>query len=140
MKAHRNSPNAEWWRFYFTESCRCAGCSGKETDLFTVFEARNGQRFAIHFEIKQPADRFKQDGIQSKGYALRAECWAKNPPPKVLPHTDASTGLFFSESKRKEYAAHLDCFDAKITFEEIAKEFPEVAEWNDQDKGGLAQA
>jgi len=32
MKLHRRNPTAEWWRFYFTEGCRCLGCSGKETD------------------------------------------------------------------------------------------------------------
>jgi hypothetical protein len=52
MRSHRQNPTAEWWRFYFTEGCRCLGCSGKETDVFAVFEDATGFRFAMHFEIK----------------------------------------------------------------------------------------
>jgi hypothetical protein len=130
MRAHRQNPTAEWWRFYFTEGCRCLGCSGKETDILAMFEdAVGSRRFAIHFEIKQPKDKFKADGIQARGYPLRAECWAGKPPPKVLPHHEASTGIFFSEAKRAEYAAHLDNFQTQITFEEIEREFPHLAAW-----------
>jgi hypothetical protein len=65
MRAHRQNPTAEWWRFYFTEGCRCLGCSGKETDILVMFEdAVGSRRFAIHFEIKQPKDKFKADGVQ----------------------------------------------------------------------------
>jgi hypothetical protein len=129
MRSHRQNPTAEWWRFYFTEGCRCLGCSGKETDIFAVFEDATGFRFAMHFEIKQPKDKFKVDGVQARGYPLRAECWANKPPPRVLPHQEASTGIFFSETKRTEYAPHLDNFQTKITFGEIEREFPHVAVW-----------
>jgi hypothetical protein len=134
MKAHRKNTTAEWWRFYFTEGCRCLGCSGKETDIFTIFEAAGGLRFAIHFEIKQPNDKFKADGIQSRGYHLRAQCWVGNPPPKVLAHQDASTGIFFSEARRTEYAPHLDYFQTRVTFEEIEREFPHLAVWRQDSK------
>jgi hypothetical protein len=129
MRAHRQNPTAEWWRFYFTEGCRCLGCSGKETDILVVFEGARSHRFAMHFEIKQPRDKFKADGIQARGYPLRAACWADKPPPKVLPHQQASTGIFFSEAKRAEYAPHLDNFQTKITFEEIEGAFPHLAVW-----------
>ena len=59
MQSHRQNPTAEWWRFYFTEGCRCLGCSGKETDILAIFEDAGGLRFAMHFEIKQPKDKFK---------------------------------------------------------------------------------
>jgi hypothetical protein len=129
MKDYRRNPTAEWWRFYFTEGCRCLGCSGKETDILAIFEDAAGLRFAMHFEIKQPKDKFKADGIQSRGYPLRAECWVDRPPPRVLPHQDASTGIFFSEAKTTEYAPHLDSFQTKITFEEIERDFPHLAIW-----------
>lgn len=129
MKAHRSNPTAEWWRFYFTEGCRCLGCSGKETDILAMFEGAAGVRFAMHFEIKQPKDKFKADGVQARGYPLRAECWVRNPPPRVLRHQDASTGIFFSEAKRSEYGLHLDNFQTQITFEEIERRFPQVAVW-----------
>jgi hypothetical protein len=128
MRAHRGNATAEWWRFHFTEKCRCDGCGGKETDILAVFE-EGGQRFAIHFEIKQPKDKFKADGIQSRGYPLRAACWAAKPPAKVLPHKFASTGIFFSEGKSGEYREHLTHFEAQITFEEIEEKFPHLALW-----------
>ena len=133
MKSYRRNTTAEWWRFYFTEGCRCLGCSGKETDIFTVFE-KGSERFAIHFEIKQPKDKFKSDGVQARGYPLRADCWAKSPPPRVLPHEYAATGIFFSEEKRKEYAPFLDNFQTQITFEEIEREFPQLAVWREGDE------
>ncbi|UPK40866.1 hypothetical protein IVB18_50555 (plasmid) [Bradyrhizobium sp. 186] len=129
ISAHRANLTAEWWRFHFTEKCRCDGCSGKETDLFTIFENKSSLRFALHFEVKQPQDKFKSDGIQSRGYPLRAQCWARKPPAKVLPHHMASTGIFFSAQKRKEYEPHLAHFKAQITFEEIEQQFPHLAVW-----------
>src|SRR4051812_15413435 len=65
MKAWRENATAEWWRFHFTEKCRCDGCSGKETDILTIFEDRSRLRFALHFEVKHPADKFKANGIQA---------------------------------------------------------------------------
>jgi hypothetical protein len=85
MARHRGNLTAEWWRFHFTEKCRCLGCSGKETDILAIFESEARIRFALHFEVKQPTDKFKSDGIQSKGYPLRAQCWANKAPTKV-PH------------------------------------------------------
>lgn len=129
MALHRRNSTAEWWRFHFTEKCRCLGCSGKETDILAIFESKSGIRFALHFEVKQPTDVFKGDGVQSRGYPLRAQCWVGSPPAKVLPHKAASTGLFFSEAKRSEYSEHLDHFKAQITFEEIEQNVPLVSKW-----------
>lgn len=136
MAVHRGNRTAEWWRFHFTEKCRCGGCSGKETDLLAIFESVSCVRFALHFEIKQPTDKFKSDGIQSKGYPLRAQCWTKTPPANVLPHHRASTGLFFSERKRREYASHLPNFGSLMTFEEIEAQFPHLATWHTKQMRG----
>src|SRR5436190_8716042 len=78
MALHRSNSSAEWWRFHFTEKCRCLGCSGKETDILAIFESKSRAWFALHFEVKQPTDIFKSDGIQSRGYPLRAQCWVEN--------------------------------------------------------------
>jgi len=129
MALHRGNSSAEWWRFHFTEKCRCLGCSGKETDILAIFETTAQVRFALHLEVKQPTDKFKSDGIQSRGYPLRAQCWAAKAPAKVLPHHQASTGLFFSETMRAEYVEHLDNLKALMTFEEIETDFPDVAKW-----------
>lgn len=65
MHQKRNAEN--WWRSHFTEKCRCADCSGKETDLLAIFETPTGFRFALHIEFKRPGDKFKSDGVQSAG-------------------------------------------------------------------------
>ncbi len=135
MARHRRNATAEWWRFHFTEKCRCLGCSGKETDLLAIFESKSNVRFALHFEIKQPTDNFKPDGIQSRGYPLRAQCWAGNPPAKVLPHHQASAGLIFSETRRADYAEHLEHFNSLVTFEDIERDHLHVATWKRTDIG-----
>ena len=122
MHSRRNAES--WWRSHFTEKCRCAGCSGKETDLLAIFETTTGFRFALHIEIKHPGDKFKDDGIQSAGYPLRAACWASNAPANVLPHHQSTTVLLFSEGNRSKYGPHLHHFQTLITFEEIAPHFP----------------
>jgi hypothetical protein len=124
MKQRRSAISQNWWRSHFTESCRCAGCSGKETDLLAIFETATGFRFALHIEVKHPADKFKSDGIQSRGYPIRASCWAANPPQNVVRHHQATTVLLFSSSKAYEYAAHLPHFATLITYEALRANFP----------------
>jgi hypothetical protein len=126
MRAWRGNATAEWWRFHFTEKCRCDGCSGKETDILAIFESKSRRRFALHFEVKHPRDKFKADGIQSRGYPLRAQCWAMKPPAKVLPHDTASTVLLFSKTKESEYGLHLAHFQTHMTFEDIEVAFPHL--------------
>lgn len=130
MEAHRRSPNAEWWRFHFYSSCDCEGCTGgRETDILAVFEANNGSRFALHFEVKQPKDRFSPHSLQERRYPLRAACWVRKTPPKVLPHQAASTGVFFSEKSRSKFAPYIHNFRTQITFEEVENAFPPIAAW-----------
>lgn len=124
MRALRSSGAANWWRSHFTEACRCPGCRGQETDLFAVFEADKDVRFALHFEVKQPTDRFPPHKDQAANYALRAECWTKTPPKSVLPHSDAATVLLCSQSRLTDYTPHLPKFGSVITFEAVADAFP----------------
>lgn len=133
MIAHRKNATAEWWRFHFSMRCNDPCCSGgRETDIFAVYESSVGQRFAMHFEVKQPTDKFDPKRLQGQRYALRAKCWIDKTPSKILKHQDASLGIFFSEAKRAAFEPVLSYFPTQITFEEIEKAFPEVAQWRNQ--------
>ncbi len=123
MFSKRGKKTKYWWRSHYTEVCRCAGCSGQETDLLAIFEAEMGVRFALHIEVKHPSDRFGKLH-QAVAYPVRAKCWAAKAPKSVLPHDKATTILLCSELKLKEYAPHLQSFGAVIKFEDIAKNFP----------------
>jgi hypothetical protein len=127
MKSRRSTVSENWWRSHFSERCRCAGCSGKETDLLAIFEALSGERFAIHVEIKRPGDSFKSNGVQAKGYPLRALCWTLNPPASVLPHSHATTALIMSEQDRGKFSPHVTHFMTLLTFEQIKEHFPRAA-------------
>lgn len=119
MKAHRSATAKNWWRSHFTDECRCPGCKGQETDLLAIFEIPQGFRFALHVEVKQPKDRFKENGIQAASYPLRAHCWStKGTLARGLPHSAATTALLFSETQRTRYGPHLRHFETLLTFEE----------------------
>lgn len=124
MKSRRSKSAKTWWGSHYTESCRCEGCKGKETDLMAVFEASSGFRFALHVEVKQPMDSFKKDGVQSAGYPIRAACWATKAPRAVVPHQRASTMVLFSERQIERYGSQLRSFAARLTFETIEAAFP----------------
>jgi hypothetical protein len=124
MKAKRGGSSVNWWRSHYTEKCRCQGCSGQETDILAVFETTTGIRFALHFEVKHPTDKFPIDRDQAGNYALRAKCWATLAPRAIVPHSDAATALLCSASKLAGYAPHLPKFGTVITFEDIGRVFP----------------
>jgi hypothetical protein len=129
MQAQRSAGAKYWWRSHFTESCRCLGCSGQETDLLAIFETATGHRFALHVEVKHPGDRFKDAGNQAASYPIRARCWATNgkTPAKVLPHAAATTVLLCSSLKLIDYTEHIGHFATVITFEDIKRNFPNVS-------------
>jgi hypothetical protein len=124
MFALRSAGTGTWWRSHFTEKCRCQGCRGQETDILAIFETVAGARFGLHFEVKQPKDKFPTDKDQAANYALRAKCWTVLAPKPVVPHADAATVLLCSASKLSEYKPHLSKFGTVLTFEEIAKVCP----------------
>lgn len=126
MLARRSRRSTTWWRSHFTDKCRCQGCSGQETDILAIFETTKGVRFGLHFEVKQPTDRFPADKDQGINYALRAKCWATSAPKAVVPHSDSATVLLCSASKLAEYAPQLSKFGTVLTFEEIARTFPQA--------------
>lgn len=124
MKARRSKSAKTWWGSHYTESCRCEGCKGKETDLLAVFEASSGFRFALHVEVKQPTDSFKKDGVQSAGYPIRATCWATKAPRAIVPHQRGSTMVLFSERRAAQYGSQIHNFATRLTFETIEAAFP----------------
>jgi len=121
-------PNANYyWRSFYTEKCRCSGCSGQETDILSIFES-DDTRFSLHVEVKQPTDNFKENGRQAESYPIRAACWANsdNGPKNLVPHEHAATALLCSDSRLPDFSDHLNHFDTVITFEEITKIFPNI--------------
>ena len=122
MKAARRAET--WWRSHYTESCRCEGCSGQETDLLAIFETTERRRVALHFEVKQPTDTFSPGGRQALNYRLRADCWVANPPRSILRHDQAATVLLCSAGCLEKFAEEATHFDTLITFEEVRQKFP----------------
>uniref|UniRef100_UPI001954E85E hypothetical protein n=1 Tax=Escherichia coli TaxID=562 RepID=UPI001954E85E len=85
--AKRSPGTRTWWRSHYHRKCSCIGCSDQETDLLAIFEPTAGGRFALHIEVKHPADGFESNGRQAEAYAARAECWSTpgKTPDRVLP-------------------------------------------------------
>jgi hypothetical protein len=125
------SPSAEnWWRSYWAgRSYRYKNeCGERETDLFAIFQAESGFRFALHVEVKAPGDRFGLE--QARDYRRRAACWAgaERNPKTVLPHDKATTVLCCERTFADEHAAEALQFTSIVTFEEIAErlsDFPD---------------
>jgi hypothetical protein len=126
MRLARSQVAENWWRSHFTEACRCRGCSGQETDLLAIFRKGDGSRFALHCEVKQPKDEFPTGKNQGINYNLRARCWSRSSPPKVLQHDDADTLLICSKFRLSDYGTNTTPFGTIVTFEQIAREFPDV--------------
>ncbi len=139
MQAKRSKTKGPYWSSWNRGNTRCNICSyscsvgsveeidpgcDKETDIFVIFETGKGLRVSLHAEVKQPRDRFSEG--QAAGYPVRAKCWATagKTPKHVLPHTDATTILLFSETNRAKFARDIPHFDLNITFEAIEANFP----------------
>lgn len=128
MLAKRSPTAKNWWQSHYQEKsrCGCAGCCGRETDILAIFQNATGMRFALHIEVKHPGDGFKKKD-QAAAYPLRAQCWVKKTPERVLAHAYATTALLFSNNKRDEYAPHLGHFRTLITLEEVKENFPNAS-------------
>lgn len=125
MRKKRSKSAQTWWGSHYTESCRCDGCSGQETDILVVFESES-RRFALHVEIKQPTDNFPAHKDQAGSYAVRAACWIAKPPKSIVAHSAADTMLICGENRLSDYAMHLRHFGAVLSFEEIVASFPKL--------------
>jgi hypothetical protein len=126
MKMKRSKVATTWWASHYSESCRCFGCEGSETDVLAIVTDSSNRTVALHVEVKQPSDRFNLERRQAERYPVRAACWVSSAPPSVLPHDDACTILLCSSEKISEFATEAAHFDTVVTFEEIARDFPEA--------------
>lgn len=124
MRALRSKSSSTWWRSHYTESCRCLGCRGQETDLLAIFECAEATRFAVHIEVKHAGDSFRDNGSQAEAYPIRALCWASRPPKRILPHSKATTMLLCSAARLMDYSNHPQQFKTVMTFESIEAAFP----------------
>ena len=124
MKNSRSTVASTWWASHYTETCRCFGCEGSETDILAIVADSNGRTVALHVEVKQPSDTFNLSRRQAERYPVRAACWVSKAPSNVLPHEDACTILLCSSDKLSAFAAEAAHFDTVVTFEEIARDFP----------------
>lgn len=126
MASLRAKTTRFWWKNYWTARCKCFGCSGSEVDVFAVFADDDGRRFALHVEVKNPKDNFDPEKRQGERYAVRAACWAQSPPPTVPAHVDACTILLCNQARAAAFADEVRHFDNVITFEELARDFPQA--------------
>lgn len=106
-----------WWKHWWI---KLDDGSESETDVFAVFEASTGMRFAFHIENK-PIDG-KLLFEQAAGYRRRAIQCART--PKWLSYHDFETILI---APGEFVGRHPDCvaqFDRAISYEEISSFVP----------------
>lgn len=121
----RSSDTAPWWRHWFTEKCRCDGCSGKETDIFAVFERSEWRdRFALHIECKLAGATFTSP-MQAPGYRLRAECWAGK--ARFLYYKHYATVLLAPKEFLERESEAAKFFDYHLSFTAVAEHLPVFA-------------
>jgi hypothetical protein len=122
QKLCRTPQSENWWRSHFAGPSYQfkSECGERETDLLAIFGVRNDFRFAIHFEVKAPGDRFGID--QALDYQRRAVCWSGRgrAPRTVLPHDEATTVLCCEREFAERVASEVSNFPTIITFEEIS--------------------
>lgn len=125
MWSKRTRSAESWWGSHFQyPGCDCFGCKGgKETDLLAIFEVP-ALRFALHFEVKHPGDKFDPKRKQPEAYRARAECWVKKAPNTILTHQDTAIVLICSPSRLQGFDTHSASFDHVIPLERIAEAFP----------------
>jgi hypothetical protein len=124
MLAKRSRTARNYWQSHYTESCRCPGCRGQETDLLAICKTPMGRCFALHVEVKQPRDKFKPG--QAAAYPARAQCWLRTPPNNVVGHSETTTVLLCCAHKLAEYAPDCQHFATVITFQDIQENFPSI--------------
>lgn len=112
-------PRKRWWRHWW---CNAPGLrkSGRETDIFMVFEA-DAIRFALHFENKR--DDYKFSEGQAEDYEVRAAHMLQK--AEYLNHSDFATVLLATSSFRARFPADCELFDVFISYEDIGTFVPE---------------
>jgi len=91
-----------------------------ETDIFTVFEASDGYRFALHFENKSPHGVLRPN--QGEDYPKRADFLSGH--PRYLHYEGWETAIIAPQAFIRRYADQCRPFDRTITYEAIAEWIP----------------
>jgi hypothetical protein len=91
-----------------------------ETDIFTVFEASDGYRFALHFENKPPHGVLRPN--QGEDYPKRAEFLSGH--PRYLSYRGWETAIIAPQAFIHRHADRCHPFDRTITYEAIADWIP----------------
>ena len=91
-----------------------------ETDIFMVFEASDGYRFALHFENKPPHGVLRPN--QGEAYAKRAEFLSGH--PRYLSYQGWETAIIAPQAFIHRHADRCRPFDRTITYEAIADWIP----------------
>jgi hypothetical protein len=111
-------PRRYWWRHWW-----CGGipeCGQKETDIFLVFDVRDGFRFALHVENKIEKSRFQP--LQAECYVKRARFMMNN--FEYLNYSDFDTLLISPRSFKEKYSDKCALFGCHILHEDIAAFVP----------------
>jgi hypothetical protein len=87
--------NPYWFNYWCGKDrdCDCRIGTAIETDILLIFEAADGERFAVHVEVKRPNEQL---GVgQAITYPRRAACWANSAtrPSRVPDHSGFVTVL-----------------------------------------------
>jgi hypothetical protein len=117
-------PRKRWWRHWWCEAPGLAK-SGRETDIFMVFEVERPSpfRFALHIENKLDNGRFT-DG-QAQDYAVRANAMTNE--ADYLDHADFATILLAPEKFVERFPKECGLFDAFVSYDDVAQMIPEFA-------------
>jgi hypothetical protein len=106
-----------WWKHWW---CRLPDGTESETDVFLVFEAADGLRFALHIENKPTDGILKLE--QASRYRRRAALKAND--PKWLSYIDFETIIL---APRSFLEGHEECvaqFDRAMSYESVASFVP----------------
>jgi hypothetical protein len=115
-------PRRFWWRHWWCYT-DMPECSGKETDIFLVFEGIvDKKRFALHVENKLRNSKFEI--LQAACYAARGKHMINR--PEFLLYSDFETMLIAPLGFRCRHKELADPFDRYVSHEEIA---PFIAEF-----------
>jgi hypothetical protein len=108
---------AHSWRHVW---CVMPDGSEGETDIFAVFEADGGYRFALHFENKPPHGILRPN--QGEDYPKRAAFLAGR--PRYLRYQGWETAIIAPQAFLDRHADRCCPFDRAITYEAVAEWIP----------------
>jgi hypothetical protein len=112
---------AHWWKHWW---CTMPDGSQGETDIFAVFEAADGERFALHIENKPPHGKLLFQ--QAAAYRPRAAFKAND--PRWLGYSDFEVLIVGTAAFLAAHEESVRQFDRAVTYEEVAALVPLFAD------------